>query len=63
MMSLIAALTRFASAFEGEAVSVPAQVSHDAWDGLVKKYVNERGLVAYADWRTTKLMSMRWTRT
>jgi hypothetical protein len=50
-MSLIAGLTRLAVAFEGEAVSVPAQVSHEAWDGLVKKYVDERGLVAYAAWK------------
>ena len=53
-MSLIAILTRVAAAFEGEAVSVPANVSHEAWDGLVKKYVNERGLVAYAAWKENK---------
>ena len=32
-------------------VSVPANVSHEAWDVLLKKYVNDRGLVAYADWK------------
>ena len=53
-MSLIVALTRLAAAFEGDAVSVPAHVSHEAWDGLVKKYVNERGLVAYAAWKENK---------
>ena len=53
-MSLLAILTRFAVAFEGQAVSVPANVSHEAWDGLVKKYVNERGLVAYAAWKKNK---------
>lgn len=36
---------------DGEAVVVPANVSHEAWDALVKKYVNDRGLVAYADWK------------
>jgi Protein of unknown function, DUF547 len=36
---------------DGEGVSVPANVSHEAWDTLLKKYVNDRGLVAYADWK------------
>jgi hypothetical protein len=36
---------------DGEGVVVPANVSHDAWDALLKKYVNDRGLVAYADWK------------
>ncbi len=53
-MLLISTLARLAVAFEGEAVSVPANVSHEAWDGLVKKYVNERGLVAYAAWKENK---------
>jgi uncharacterized protein DUF547 len=36
---------------DGEEVSVPANVSDEAWDALLKKYVNDRGLVAYADWK------------
>jgi len=36
-------LARLAFAFEGEAVSVPANLSHQAWDTLLKKYVNDRG--------------------
>ena len=36
---------------DGEAVVIPANVSHAAWDTLLKKYVNDRGLVAYADWK------------
>lgn len=37
-----------------EAVPVPAGVSQEAWDGLLKQYVNDRGLVAYADWKKSK---------
>ena len=32
-------------------MAVPANVSHETWDVLLKKYVNDRGLVAYADWK------------
>lgn len=32
-------------------VPFPANINHEAWDGLLKKYVNERGLVAYAKWK------------
>jgi Protein of unknown function, DUF547 len=38
-------------ALASEEVSVPANVPHEAWDILLKKYVNDRGLVAYADWK------------
>jgi hypothetical protein len=44
-------LARFTFAFEGEAVMVPANLSHQAWDTLLKKYVNDGGLVAYGDWK------------
>ena len=30
---------------------MPANVSQEAWDVLLKKYVDDRGLVAYADWK------------
>jgi hypothetical protein len=36
---------------EGAGVLVPADVSPEAWNRLLKKYVNDRGLVAYADWK------------
>jgi hypothetical protein len=42
---------RLALAFEGEAVTVPANLSHPARDALLKKYVNHRGLVAYGGWK------------
>jgi len=36
---------------EDEGVAVPANVAQETWDTLLKKYVNDRGLVAYADWK------------
>jgi Protein of unknown function, DUF547 len=42
-------ITRVLGSDEG--VMVPANVSHEAWDILLKKYVNDRGLIAYADWK------------
>src|ERR1700687_918564 len=44
-------LARLAFASEVEGVPVPPNVSHQTWDALLKKYVNDRGLVAYADWK------------
>jgi hypothetical protein len=38
-------------ASEDEGVAVPANVAQETWDTLLKKYVNDRGLVAYADWK------------
>lgn len=35
----------------GENVSVRAGIKHDEYDRLLKKYVNERGLVNYAGWK------------
>ncbi len=32
-------------------VTFPAGLHHDAWDALLKKYVNERGLIAYEKWK------------
>ena len=34
-------------------VTFPAGARHDAWDALLKKYVNERGLVAYEKWKAS----------
>ena len=39
---------------KGELVKFPAGVRHDAWDALLKKYVNERGLVAYEKWKASE---------
>jgi hypothetical protein len=41
-------------AFEGEPVTVPPGVNHDAWDDLLAKYVNDSGLVAYAEWKANQ---------
>lgn len=32
-------------------VSIPAGIAHEAWDALLKKYVNDQGLVAYGKWK------------
>ncbi|MBA3352358.1 MAG: DUF547 domain-containing protein [Blastocatellia bacterium] len=53
-LSVLALLTRLACAFEGEAVAIPSGISHGALDALLKKYVNDRGLVAYADWKKNR---------
>ena len=47
----LAILMAPALASDGEGVPVPASLSHEAWDALLKKYVNDRGLVSYADWK------------
>ena len=35
------------------AVAVPSGVHHETWDALLKKYVNEKGLVAYEKWKAS----------
>src|SRR2546426_8451482 len=35
----------------GENVDVPSGISHDQFDRLLKKYVNEQGLVDYGSWK------------
>ncbi len=35
----------------GGAVDVPAGIKHEAYDQLLKKYVNAQGLVAYEKWK------------
>lgn len=59
MMSGVVALSGFAAAEEksvlGRAVAVSEQVSmdrisHDTWDGLLQKYVDEKGRVDYRSW-------------
>ena len=41
-------------ALEGESVTVPPGIKHDVWDELLARYVNDNGLVAYADWKATQ---------
>lgn len=41
-------------AFEGEPVTVPPGVNHVVWDDLLAKYVDDRGLVAYAEWKANR---------
>jgi hypothetical protein len=38
----------------GENVSVPSGIKHDDYDRLLKKYVNERGLVNYGGWKANR---------
>jgi Protein of unknown function, DUF547 len=35
-------------------VPVPANALHESWDQLLKKYVNDRGLVDYAAWKKSR---------
>jgi hypothetical protein len=50
-MFSLSMLPRLGLGSDGGGVLVPANVPHEAWDALLKKYVNDRGLVAYADWK------------
>jgi hypothetical protein len=56
LLTLVALLTILpaASAFEGDSVPVPSHVSHESLDRLLQKYVNDRGLVAYAAWKNNE---------
>jgi len=51
IITTLTALIPSLFAFEGEPVTVPPGINHDAWDQLLAKYVNDSGLVAYADWK------------
>jgi hypothetical protein len=52
MKSLLAALILVSLlAAHSFAVEVPAGVDHSSYDRLLKKYVNEQGLVAYGRWK------------
>lgn len=52
-VALAAALAPLARAEAGRPVrvEVPAGIDHSSWDGLLRKYVDERGLVDYAAWK------------
>src|SRR5260370_30700700 len=39
----------------GENVDVPAGINHDEFDRLLKKYVNEQGLVNYGAWKQNQV--------
>ena len=45
------ALMLFAQSLCLGAVNVPAGINHDGYDGLLKKYVDQNGLVAYEKWK------------
>jgi hypothetical protein len=45
------ALILFAQSLCLGAVNVPAGINHDGYDGLLKKYVDQSGLVAYEKWK------------
>jgi hypothetical protein len=45
------ALILFAQSLCLGAVNVPAGINHDSYDGLLKKYVDQNGLVAYEKWK------------
>jgi hypothetical protein len=55
---LVAVAVLLAACRDGGAGSAPvevaARVDHEDWDRLLKKYVDDRGLVAYADWKTSE---------
>ena len=44
-------VTLFSLSAARGAVNVPAGIKHDDYDRLLKKYVDERGLVAYEKWK------------
>jgi hypothetical protein len=51
LVLLVAPMPRACAKAKGVAVSFPAGLRHDAWDALLKKYVDEGGLVAYGKWK------------
>jgi len=54
IITTLTALIPSLFAFEGEPVNVPPSINHDAWDELLAKYVNDSGLVAYAEWKANQ---------
>lgn len=50
---LVAAFARAQGNMSGDPVSVRAGINHDAYDKLLKKYVNARGLVNYSAWKAS----------
>lgn len=52
IISLFAAVVSAAEPPPAPAI-IPAGIQHDAWDTLTKKYVDDRGLVAYREWKAS----------
>ena len=50
---MITAFSRLCRAADVE-VKVPSGIDHSAWDRLLKKYVDDKGLVNYAGWKANK---------
>lgn len=53
LLALALPTSVFAKKEEPVKVAIPAGVQHDAWDALLKKYVNAQGLVGYEKWKAT----------
>lgn len=51
LLLLVVVGARAQGNMSGDPVSVRAGIKHDAYDKLLKKYVNERGLVNYSVWK------------
>jgi Protein of unknown function, DUF547 len=54
VISTLISLVSSLFAFEGESVTVPSGINHDTWNELLAKYVDNKGLVAYADWKANQ---------
>jgi hypothetical protein len=52
-LQLLSVALLICSVLSARAVSVPAGIKHDAFDRLLKKYVNDQGLVAYEKWKAS----------
>jgi hypothetical protein len=50
---LVSAVLLICSVMSARAVSVPAGIKNDDYDRLLKKYVNDHGLVAYEKWKAS----------
>ncbi|MBV9009491.1 MAG: DUF547 domain-containing protein [Verrucomicrobia bacterium] len=51
LVAAVASIARAQQNATGENVQVRAGIRHDAFDALLKKYVNEQGLVEYNGWK------------
>jgi hypothetical protein len=52
IITAIAAIIAVSTGASAEPVNVPAGIDHAAYDRLLRKYVNDRGLVDYTSWKT-----------
>ncbi len=51
LTALLSLVVSSCSSTPSGAVAFPAKVDHSPWDSLLKKYVDEQGLVDYAGWK------------